>query len=98
MLAPLVVAPGQDDADVSGHAAWKIDDLVKNAIAPRFQIVRPELVNFARDSRECFLPARLTLIDGATAIGAERVGKAVDLHLAEAIAHCTLDHGGGELD
>src|SRR5690348_3753623 len=94
----LVVAPGEDDADVPGHAAGKVDDLTKNPIAARLQVVRPELMDFAGNAGQSPLPAGLPLIDGAAAIGAQRIGKTVDLHLAEAVSDGALDHRRRELN
>src|SRR5579863_960255 len=92
------IAPGDDNADVSGDASGEIDDLVSHAIAAGLQIVGPELKDLPWNPCERFLPARLLLIDGAAAVGAQRVGEAVHLDLAEAISYRALDDCGGEFD
>src|ERR1043166_2051222 len=93
----LVVAPGEDDADVAGHPAREIDDLIKNAVAAWLQIVRPKLINLKGNTRQRLFPTGLSLIDGAAAIGTKRVGKAVHLHLAKAVTNRALNHIRGEL-
>src|SRR5262249_24871163 len=94
----LLFTPGYHDADVPRHVAGEIDNLIEEAIAAGFQVVGPELVDFARDSRQRAFPTRLLPADGAAAIGAERTGKPVDLHLAQAVSHRALDDGSGKLD
>src|SRR3569832_696325 len=93
-----LIPPGDDDADVTRNAAGKVDDLVLDAIAARLQIVGPELKDFPRNAGQRLLPTRRLLIDGATPIGAERIGKAVDLDLVEAVPHRALDDGRREPD
>src|SRR5271154_3949787 len=90
--------PADGDADVAGNAARKVDDLIADAITSRLQVVGPELEYLLRDSRERFLPACLKLIDGSASVGAEHVGKPVDLNFGQAVVDRALNHGGGELD
>ena len=74
------LAPGDHDADVTRNTSGKIDDLIADAVAARFQVVGPELKDFLRYSREGLFPARLLLIDGAAVVGAQRVGKSINLN------------------
>src|ERR1700739_3394913 len=91
------IPPGQHNADIAGHAAREIDDLIFDAIAARLQVIGPELENLQRNAPKRPLPARLLLVDGAAVVGADRIREAVDLHLAETIPHRALDDGGSTL-
>src|ERR1700726_2225152 len=81
-----------------GTPPREIDDLVADAIAPRFQVVGPELKYFLWNSRQRVFPARLLLIDGAAPVGAQRVGEPIHLHFRQSVSHRPLDDGRGELD
>src|SRR3984957_6651553 len=85
-----LIAPGNGNADISRRASRKIHDLVSNAVAARFQVIGPELKDFLSHSRKRVFPAPFLLIDSATVVGAERIGKSVDLNLAQAVAHGPL--------
>ena len=86
------------DGDVARHASGVIDDLVADAIAPRFQIVGPELEYFLWNPRQRVLPAWLLLIDGTALVGAQRVGEPIHLYFRQSVSHRPLDDGRGELD
>src|ERR1700716_3820402 len=92
------VSPGNGDGDVARQASREIDDLVADAIAPRFQVVGPQLKYFLWNPRKRVLPAWLLLVDGAALVGAQRVGEPIYLHLRHSVSHCPLNDGGGELD
>src|SRR5215470_15630555 len=92
------LSPADGDADVAGDAAGKIDDLIADAIAPGFQVIGPELEYLLWDSCQRFLPARLHLVDGSALVGAEDVGKAVDLDFSQATSHGSLNDIGGKFD
>ena len=64
------VSPGNDDSDVAGHAAGEVYDLVADAVASRFQVIVPKLIDFLGYSGERLLPARLLLIDGTALVAA----------------------------
>src|ERR1700712_3354549 len=92
------VSPGNGNGDVTWHAIGVVDDLVADAIAARFQVVGPELKDFLRNPCQRILPAWFPLVDGASPVGAQRVGEPVDLHFGQSVAHRSLDDGRGELD
>src|ERR1700733_13217754 len=92
------IVPRDDDADIAGYAAGKIDDLVFDAIAAGLQVVGPELKNLEWNAGERLFPAWLLLIDGAATVCAQGIREAVDLNLLQAIADCPLDDARGQLD
>src|SRR5213594_4532837 len=92
------VPPGNGDGDVARNTSGEIDDLVADAIAPRFQIVGPELEDFLRNARQRIFPTSFLLIDGAALVSAQRIGEAIDLDFRPSVAHRPLDHGRGQLD
>src|SRR5882757_2160230 len=85
--------PLQHDADISRHAAGKIDNLRAQPVVERTQAAVPELVDFLRDAGQSLLPPGLLLVDRSSAIGAERVGKSIDLDLGQSILGSTIDDG-----
>src|SRR5258707_6314621 len=91
------VSPGDGDGDVARQASREIDDLVADAIAPRFQVVGPELDYFLWNPRQRILPARLLLIDGPALVGAQRVREPRDLYFRQSVSHRSLNHCRGEL-
>src|SRR5205809_5956226 len=90
------VPPGNGDGDVARNTSGVIDDLVADAIAPRFQIVGPKLEDFLRNPGQRVLPTSFLLIDGAALICAQRVGEAIHLHFGQSVSHRSLDDGRGE--
>ena len=92
------LVPGYDNADISRHAARKVHDLISDAVAARLQIVGPELKDLLSYSRKGLLPSRLLLIDGSALVGAQRIGKSVDLNLGQAVPHRALDDARSKLD
>src|SRR4051812_24182575 len=92
------VSPGNGNGDVARNTSGVIDDLVADAIAPRFQIVGPELEYFLRNPRQRVLPTSFLLIDGAALVCAQRVGEPINLYFGQSVSHRPLDDGRGELD
>jgi len=90
--------PCDGDADISGHAAGKIDDLIADAITAGLQVIGPELKYLFRYSGQRFLPAWFLLVDRPTLVGAKHVGKSINLNFGQAISHRPLNDIGGELD
>src|SRR5689334_16158168 len=90
------IVPRNGHADIAGHAAREIDDLIGNTIAARLQIVGPELEDLLGDAGQGVFPALFHLVDGASLVGAERVGKAIDHHFGQPVAYRALDDGRGE--
>src|SRR6266550_3548288 len=84
------ISPGDGDGDVARHASREIDDLVADAIVPRFQVVGPELEYFLWNPRQRVFPARLLLIDGAALVGAQRVREPIHLHFRQSVSHRSL--------
>src|ERR1700748_3547910 len=84
-------APLERHGDVTRHTAGKIDDLDPELVSAGMKILCPELIDFFWYPGERGLPARLLLIDGATLIRAQVIGKAVHLHLGLAVLHCAFD-------
>src|SRR5215475_11012241 len=85
-------APLECHTDVSGHATRKIDDLVSELVPPRTQMLLPKFVDFLRHAGQRIFPAGFLLIDGTPVVRAERVWKAIDLNLSEAVLHRTLNN------
>src|SRR5262245_27350697 len=83
--------PLQCHAHVSWHSAGKIDDLDLQLVSARSKVPFPQLMDFLRHAGQGVLPARLLLIDRASLVRAQLVRKAIDLHLAPAVAHRALD-------
>src|SRR4030088_723402 len=92
------VSPGNGDGDVARQASREIDDLVADAIAPRFQVVGPQLKYFLWNPRKRVLPAWLLLVDGAALVGAQRVGVPIYLHLRHAVSHDPLNDDGENVE
>ena len=44
--------PDQEDADVTGHAPGKVDDLSPDLVTAQAQVLVPELVHVLRDPGE----------------------------------------------
>jgi hypothetical protein len=91
------IAPSNGNADISRRASRKIHDLVSNAVAARLQVIGPELKDFLSHSRKRRFPAPFLPIDSPPIVGAERIGKSVDLNLGRAIAHSPLNDGAASL-
>ena len=58
----------------------------------------PELIDLLRLAGERRFPARLHLVDGAPAVGAQLVGEANNLHLGETVLRGALDDRGSATD
>src|SRR4029077_5562521 len=78
-------------ADVSRPASGKIDDSKSDLISARFQMLLPKLVKLFRQSGKRVFPTGLTLIYGATTIGAQLIRKASNLDLSEAVVRSSFD-------
>ncbi len=68
-------APLQRHADVSGHAAGKINDLDPQPVSARTEVLRPKLIDLLRPAGQRAFPARFLLIDGAPPIRAQLIRK-----------------------
>src|SRR5689334_25059732 len=86
-------APFERHSDITRHAAREVDDLDLQPVPARTQMLCPELVELLRKSRQSGFPAGLRLVDGAAAVGTERVRKADDLNLGEPVVDRALDDG-----
>ena len=77
MLFPvdLFGRPAQGDADIARHAARIVYDLEADVIALRLELALPELVELLGLADQRLLPTRLGLVDGASVVGAERMGE-----------------------
>ena len=71
--------------------AGKIHDLYFQLVAARPKVFLPQLINFIRRTVERLFPAGLLLLDGASPIRAQLVGKAKDLNLGQPTLCCALD-------
>ena len=58
----------------------------------------PQFIDLLWDAGQRLLPARLCLINGTTVIGAELVGKTMDLDFGQASFDCTPDDVGPSPD
>ena len=74
------LTPFQGDADVAGHAVREIDDLASHPVATRLEIFLKKLKELFRQPGQRLLPAGFILIDGASVIGAQFIGKSNDEH------------------
>ncbi len=81
MLFPvdLFGRPAQGDTDIAGHTVRIVNDLEAEAIALGLELALPELVELLGLADQRLLPTRLGLVDGASVVGAERMGKTEDL-------------------
>ena len=77
--------PAQRDADVAGHTAGKVDDLIGDLVTARLQVVLPELIDLLRDAVQRRFPAFFHLIDRPTVVRAKTVREPVDLDLTKAV-------------
>src|SRR5262245_35166184 len=91
-------APLQGHGDVTRQTAGNIADVDPELVAARMEILCPELIDFFRYTGKRVLPAGLLLIDGATLVRAQIIGKAVDLHLGLAVLHCAFDDLDGAMN
>src|SRR6516165_2332589 len=71
--------PGEDEADVAGHAARILEHLGFEVEAEWPQVFMPEFVSGLRSAFQSRFPPRLRVVDPSAAIAAQGVGKAVDL-------------------
>ena len=62
-----------------------------NLVSERAELPVPELVHLLGQAGQRRFPTGLLLIDGPAVVGAERVGKAIDLNLGQPIGHRALD-------
>src|SRR5580700_3447885 len=83
--------PAQGHADVSRHAARKVDDLEPQFVAARLEVRLPEFIELLGQPGQRALPAGFLLIDGAAVIGAKLIGKAEDEYLGQAVIGGALD-------
>src|SRR5260370_5424133 len=81
MLFPvdLFGRPAQGDTDIAGHTVRIVNDREAEAIALGLELALPELVELLGLADQRLLPTRLGLVDGASVVGAERMGKTEDL-------------------
>src|SRR5580692_7227875 len=84
-------APAQEDADIARHAARIVDDLEAHVIAARLELALPEVVDLLGNAGECLLPAFLSLVDGASVVGADMIGKAEHLDGRHAVLDRAVD-------
>src|SRR5215469_12083550 len=72
--------PGEDEADVAGHAARILEHLGLQVEAEWPQVLMPEFVSGLRSAFQRRFPPGLRVVDPSAAIAAQHVGKAVDLN------------------
>src|SRR5215471_20122407 len=77
----VIPLPGEDEADVAGHAAGILEHLGLEVKAQWPQVIVPEFVSSFGPSLQRRFPPGLRVVDPSAAIGAQHVGKAVDLNL-----------------
>src|ERR1700733_11940989 len=85
----------QRDADVARHASRKVDDVKRYSVAAGLEKFLKELKELLRQPGQRLLPAWLGLIDGASAISAQFIGKPNDQHLGQAIIRGPFDDRRG---
>lgn len=83
--------PFQGHANISRHAARKVDDLHSELISARAELSVPELINLLGHAGQGRFPTRLVLIDSAAVIGADRIGKAIHLNLSKPVRYGAFD-------
>src|SRR5882672_2819236 len=93
MLFPvdLFSRPAQGDADIAWHTVRIVDDLEAEAIALGLELALPELVELLGLADQRLLPTRLGLVDGASVVGAQRMGKTQDLDRRLSALDGTID-------
>src|ERR1700704_4557720 len=85
------LAPTQEDADIAWHAARIVDDLVADVIAARLELALPEFMDLLGNAGQRLLPAVLDLVDGASVVGADMIGKAEHLDGRHAVLDRAVD-------
>ena len=93
-----MLVPAQSNADISRHPTRKFKDLIADLIAFFPEMVVPEVIDFLGNARQRLFPAGLLLVDGASAVCAQRVRKAMDLDFGEVVAYRVLDNLDRERD
>src|SRR5215218_4941954 len=78
-------SPSQSNAEIARHTFGPVGDLKLDAISARLQIFFPKEEELLWKSCKSFLPARLLLIDGASAVCAEPVRETANFNFGNAV-------------
>src|SRR5690348_2205586 len=74
--------PGEDKAGVARHASWIFEHLGPEVEAERSEVLVPEFISSLGPALQCVFPVGFRVVDPSAAIGAQGVGKSVNLDLA----------------
>src|SRR6185295_11717293 len=96
-LTQIKSIPSQGYTNIARHTVRKIDDLIFDLVATRLKMLLPKIEDLPRQAGERVLPARLLLVDGAAAIGADLVREGTDQNLRQPVVDRTIDDIGRPL-
>ena len=89
--------PAQGYADITPQTAGPLDDLESDLVSEWTQLPVPEAVYFGRYAGKRLFPAGFSLADRPSAVGAELIGEAVNLHFGKTVRDCALHDCRGAL-
>ena len=77
----VLLLPGEEEADIAGLSPRVFEHFGLQPESERPQMIMPKFMCQFGSTLQRLVPARLEVVDGPAAIGAEFVGKAIDLNL-----------------